>query len=164
MKKLIGHLRANTIAYLALFVALGGTSYAAVSIPAGSVGTKQLRNGAVTSKKLAKGSVTPAKLNSRSIAGAVVFWARIDNAGGLLASSRPATTSGWPSGTGAITFHGRLPANCIPLVSVGANAPIAGYAGVQSVSASATTRLQVEMRNASGQLSPLPVNVVEICP
>jgi len=35
-------LRGNTIALLALFLALGGTTYAAVSLPANSVGTKQL--------------------------------------------------------------------------------------------------------------------------
>jgi hypothetical protein len=40
------------VAYLALFVALGGTTYAAVSLPKNSIGTKQLKNGAVTSSKL----------------------------------------------------------------------------------------------------------------
>jgi hypothetical protein len=48
---------ANAAATIALFVALGGTSYAAFSVPAGSVGTKQLRNGAVTKAKLAHGVV-----------------------------------------------------------------------------------------------------------
>lgn len=46
---------ANIVATIALFVALGGTSYAAFSLPAGSVGTKQLKNGAVTKAKLAHG-------------------------------------------------------------------------------------------------------------
>ena len=32
------HLRNNAVGYVALFVALGGTSYAAISLPAGSVG------------------------------------------------------------------------------------------------------------------------------
>jgi hypothetical protein len=39
----------NVIATIALFVALGGTTYAAVSLPRGSVGSKQLRSGAVSS-------------------------------------------------------------------------------------------------------------------
>ena len=39
---------ANVVATLALFVALGGASYAAIVLPANSVGTKQLRPGAVT--------------------------------------------------------------------------------------------------------------------
>lgn len=75
MTKLLAHARSNAIAYLALFVALGGTSYAAFSLPAGSVGTRQLRNGAVTSKKVANGSITPAKLDSGAIGGSVRHWA-----------------------------------------------------------------------------------------
>jgi len=56
MRRLLASLTyANVAATLALFVALGGTSYAAFSLPAGSVGTKQLKNGAVTRAKLAHG-------------------------------------------------------------------------------------------------------------
>ncbi len=50
-------IRKNLIAYLALFIALGGTSYAAISLPAHSVGTRQLRNGAVTGAKVRKHSL-----------------------------------------------------------------------------------------------------------
>jgi hypothetical protein len=38
---------ANVVATLALFISLGGVSYAAITLPAGSVGAKQLRAGAV---------------------------------------------------------------------------------------------------------------------
>lgn len=41
---------ALVVSVLALIIALGGTSYAALKLPKNSVGTKQLRNGAVTSK------------------------------------------------------------------------------------------------------------------
>jgi hypothetical protein len=44
--------RQNAIGLLALFIALGGTSYAAVSLPKNSVGTKQIKNGAVTKAKI----------------------------------------------------------------------------------------------------------------
>ena len=43
---------AMVVACLALVVALGGTGYAAVSLPRNSVGTDQLRAGAVTSAKV----------------------------------------------------------------------------------------------------------------
>src|SRR3954451_18898481 len=43
---------ATVVAYLALFVALGGTSYAAIKLPANSVGSRQLKNGAVTGAKV----------------------------------------------------------------------------------------------------------------
>ena len=55
----IGRPRHGTVAaYLALFVALGGTSYAAASLPRNSVGTAQLKNSAVTSSKVRNGSLT----------------------------------------------------------------------------------------------------------
>ena len=47
------------VAYLALFVALGGTGYAAFKLPKNSVGTKQLKNGAVTGEKVKGGSLLP---------------------------------------------------------------------------------------------------------
>ena len=43
---------ANVASTLALVLALGGVGYAATSLPAGSVGTKQLKTGAVTSPKV----------------------------------------------------------------------------------------------------------------
>jgi hypothetical protein len=43
---------ANVTATLALFVSLGGASYAAVKLPANSVGARQLRANAVTSSKV----------------------------------------------------------------------------------------------------------------
>ena len=88
MVKTLTFIRHNAIALLALFVALGGTSYAALSLPAGSVGTSQLRNGAVTSRKLAKGAVTAASLDPKSIAGHIADWAQI-RADGHVTSFEP---------------------------------------------------------------------------
>ena len=48
---------ANVVGTLALFIALGGVSYAAVKLPAHSVGTKQLKTGAVTSAKIRNGTL-----------------------------------------------------------------------------------------------------------
>lgn len=45
---------AIVISVIALIVAMGGTGYAAVSLPKNSVGTAQLRNGAVTKQKIAR--------------------------------------------------------------------------------------------------------------
>ena len=56
--KILGGLTyANVVGTLALFIALGGVSYAAVKLPARSVGTKQLKTGAVTSAKVRDGSL-----------------------------------------------------------------------------------------------------------
>ena len=154
MKRGISHFRSNAIAYLALFVALGGTSYAAISIPRNSVGTRQLRNGAVTVKKL----------DPHSIPGYVAFWARIYNTGRVLASSAPAKTEGWGGVAGNIVFHGVLPRNCFPL----ANATVAGsVSNVRSTSFSGQTEISVAFGNngVSGSLpGPIAVDVAEICP
>lgn len=54
---------ALVVSTVALFVALGGTSYAAFTLPSNSVGTKQLKAGAVTGPKIGNGAVTGPKLN-----------------------------------------------------------------------------------------------------
>ncbi len=48
---------ALVISLIALFVALGGTTYAATSLPRNSVGTAQIKSGAVTKTKIAKGTL-----------------------------------------------------------------------------------------------------------
>jgi hypothetical protein len=52
LKRLARHVAGNAVAWIALFVALGGASYAAVRIPANSVGTRQLKRNAVTSSRV----------------------------------------------------------------------------------------------------------------
>jgi hypothetical protein len=51
---------ANVIATLALFIALGGTSYAVTALPKNSVGTQQLKKNAVTGVKVKNGSLSSA--------------------------------------------------------------------------------------------------------
>jgi hypothetical protein len=51
------YVRVHHVGLLALFVALGGTSYAAVKLPAGSVGPTQIAANAVTSAKVKNGSL-----------------------------------------------------------------------------------------------------------
>jgi hypothetical protein len=55
---------ATVIAVIALVIALGGTSYAAVTLPRNSVGTAQLKNNAVTSLKVANNSLLKADFKS----------------------------------------------------------------------------------------------------
>jgi hypothetical protein len=60
------HLRRNAVAYLALFVALGGTSYAAVKLPANSVGAKQIKANAVGASEVKRGAVGLSELSNRA--------------------------------------------------------------------------------------------------
>ena len=103
MNQLTRYIRRHHIALLALFVALGGTSYAAVNLPKGSVGSDQLQQGsvttlkvapkAITSKRLAEGAVVRKKIddgavNSKKVANGSLLSE--DFAPGALAASGPA--------------------------------------------------------------------------
>ena len=67
---ILSHLRGNLVGYLALFAALGGTSYAAVQLEPGSVRTQALAQGAVTHSKLAPHSVGGGNIINRSLTSA----------------------------------------------------------------------------------------------
>jgi hypothetical protein len=68
---------ANVTSCLALFMAMSAGAYAAVSLPANSVGTKQIKNGAVTKPKLAAKSVDGSKVAPRSLTGANINLTRL---------------------------------------------------------------------------------------
>lgn len=61
---------ANVVSSLALFVALGGTSYAVASLPKNSVGDRQLKSGAVSGSKLKDDAVTTSKIKDGSVTAA----------------------------------------------------------------------------------------------
>jgi hypothetical protein len=119
MNAAVTHLRKNVVAYIALFVALGGTSYAAVSVPAGSVGNRQLKNHSITPRKLAPGS----------IAGYVRDWAEIDENGQLVASRPQAHLVGWGEvgafPGGIVNWGTAIPKACIATASPDAAPPVA---------------------------------------
>ena len=59
MKKIGTHLRGHFVAYLALFFALGGTSFAAVNaLPKNSVGSPQIKNGSIHKIDISKKTVS----------------------------------------------------------------------------------------------------------
>ena len=55
------------VALIALFVALGGGAYAAISLPQNSVGAPQLKDSAVTAVKLHNNAVTSIKVKEHSL-------------------------------------------------------------------------------------------------
>ena len=107
-KGMLQHLRSNLAAYAALFIALGGVSYAAVKIPAKSVGTKQIKNAAVTEPKL-----DPAffkKLSEPGPAGAQGAQGAAGDAGtpGAPGGPGPNGNQGSPGTTGPANLSARL--------------------------------------------------------
>lgn len=62
----------TVVAYLALFIALGGSAYAASHLGSKTVGTKQLKGGAVTAAKLKKNAVTKAKIKNGAVNGSKI--------------------------------------------------------------------------------------------
>jgi hypothetical protein len=67
---IFAHLRTNIIGYVALFAALGGTSYAAVRLKPGSVTAAALAKNSVTHAKLASNSVTSTNVADHSLTSA----------------------------------------------------------------------------------------------
>jgi hypothetical protein len=58
------------VAYLALFVALGGSAYAVKQLPKNSVGPKQLKKNAVTTQKVRKNAIDGRRVKNNSLTGA----------------------------------------------------------------------------------------------
>jgi hypothetical protein len=93
---------ANVTATLALFVALGGTSYAAATLAKNSVGSAQIRANAVGSSEIRSNAVSSSELRDRSIALrdlATSTRASLRGAAGAPGPAGPAGPTG-PAGTG----------------------------------------------------------------
>ena len=154
MHRIVSHLRGNLVAYLALFIALGGASYAAVSVPANSVGTRQLRNH----------SVTPVKLDPGKIGASVRAWAVIQDGTKVIAARPRARITSWDptSATGVVNWGPVISPSCFPMASGGSDlvqAAIATGANRQSV-------VRFGVLSNSGQPEPNgPLAVVAVlCP
>ena len=60
---------ANVMTAVALFLSLGGISYAATQLPKNSVGSKQLKKNSVTAAKIKKQTITAAKIKNGTLSG-----------------------------------------------------------------------------------------------
>lgn len=143
------HFGSNVVAYLALFLAMGGTSVAAVS--------------------LANHSISPVKLDPRNIGGYVREWASVSANGRVAASGGRVTVRTEPGGAFPgryfFTWHTKPTGACRVIGSVDTGVGgVPGYltGGFTGVPRNAPTGI-VYTYNSQGQPTPQPFDVELVC-
>jgi hypothetical protein len=86
---------ALVVASIALFAATSGFGYAAVTMKANSVKTKNIKNGAVTTNKIADGAVTTPKFAPDAVAPSATNAANAANAARLGGAAPGECQTGW---------------------------------------------------------------------
>lgn len=108
MKRPRKHLSfANVVSSLALFVALGGTSYAAIVIPRNSVGSSQIRAKAVGASEIRSRAVRSSELRSGAVTTSKLSRSARES---LRGSAGPAGPPG-PVGPPAISLRANFTSN-----------------------------------------------------
>lgn len=161
LTKVLRHLRGQYLGAIALFVALGGTSYAALRLPAGSVGNTQIKNH----------SITPIKFEKDPIAGSVRAYLEINAQGNIVASRPRARILTWrssgPDMGGLIQWSQPISATCFALATAEGD-PNASYVSAQLSTPGPKTDAAVSLLVSSVQAAenggPGPINVAVICP
>jgi hypothetical protein len=119
MTNVLAYLRQHVLAVLALLfslLSLGGASYAAFRLPAGSVGARELKNQAITA----------AKLNPTSVPASVRAWAILQWAGEwhVRSSTSDIRVRTIALGEDVSWRHTRFPRDCMASVTPIRNIPI----------------------------------------
>jgi hypothetical protein len=150
MKRLVRHLQHNVVAYLALFVALGGTSYAAVAIK--------------------NNSINPIKLNRKYIGGYIRAWASVDASGRVVAGSAGAhviVNNAVSPGLYFVLWRHQRFTGCVPQAGLLAEAgtTATGFILVSSVPVAARRgEVDVATTDESNNHMALPFHVSVLCP
>lgn len=179
MERLKGRLTyANVMATIAVFVALGGSSYAALTLPRNSVGAKQIRKGAVGTSELHDRSV---RLRDISASARKSLRGATGAQGPAGAPGAPATkffavvapTGAFLRGNGTSGGHAGGPGNYV----VGFAEPVSAcaYSATLGTTDSSTTpagrisvndqggRVGVQTYDAAGNPADLPFHLLVAC-
>jgi hypothetical protein len=163
MSRIRSHARNNRVAYIALFFALGGSSYAAFRLPAGSVGTRELKNRAVTAKKL----------DPTSVAASVRAWANLQWASGWHVQASTGDIHVTTNATGETVSwrRTRFASNCMASVTPQRNFGPGGPGGTGTLDGYVSTffnphdgDLQIDGIAADGTHQAQGVTILIICP
>src|SRR3954470_8551278 len=164
---------ANVAATAALVLAIGGTSYAAFSVPRGSVGSKQIRRGAVNSRHIRDRSIRLTDIGTgarRALRGqrgpagepATNFFAVVSSGGDLLrgnATSNSHTVGG--SGDYTVGFAEDV-SSCAYSATLGSTDGTGVPAGRVTVT-SAGSAVRVQTYDPAGAPADLPFHLVVAC-
>jgi hypothetical protein len=190
MRKVLDRLTyANVTATLALFIALGGTSYAVTTLPRDSVGSKQLRTNSVGGPEIRKQAVRSSDIGDRSVrlrdiakstryalqgqVGPVgppgppgpTLAVTVDSAGQRVRGSQIGVDSGG-AGRRLIQFP-RSIATCVPVATLtmtpGGPTPTPPNGGRIRTEVTSDGRALVEMWDPNGQPAFYPFNLVVAC-
>jgi hypothetical protein len=161
--RFIRHANRHSIAYLALvcsLLALASASYAALRIPNGAVGEKQLKNHAID----------PVKWDPTYVTAFLRRWAHVGPNGKLLNSS-PFAQAANVGGTGSydVTWGDAFNGNCQPLVTVDSGNSSygtgAGFADAHVITQSNNaTVVNVTTFNTKGERAAEPFFLAVTCP
>jgi hypothetical protein len=147
MNRLTTHLRRNVVAYIALFVALGGTSYAAVSVR--------------------DHSLVPQKFNPTYVGGYVRAWMNADARGHLISSAGGVRVqpSAFIPGQAVLYWHPQPSSRCTSVGNVSiAHAVAPGYLVTETMRMrTGGEQSFVQVFNSAGQKAALPFTVVLLC-
>ena len=172
---------ANVTATIALFVALGGTSYAAITLPRNSVGSAQIRTSAVTSSdvrdrslgvrdlalgarrslKGAAGVAGPAGPKGEAGAAATRFFAAVSGAGALVRGTATSGGRAGSAGTYVVGFSQPV-STCVYTATLGAPDGNAVSPGRITVGES-DGKVLVRTYDAAGAESDLPFFLAVSC-
>ena len=116
---------ANVMATIAVFLALGGASYAATQLPKNSVTTKQIKQGSIqlsdlskaARKRLAAAAGGPGPPGAPGAPGGAKAWAQVTSAGTVLQSSGNVTASNPKTGRYCVAAAPYTPQNSVAVVS-----------------------------------------------
>src|SRR2546423_2683232 len=141
--RLAHHFKSNAIAWIALFFALGGMSYAAVSLPARSVGTRQLKRNAVISSRVKNRSLLAVDFKAGQLPRGATGAAGAQGPQGPKGDARPAGPTG-PSSASEIEVAGPVAAGA------GASTTVATLSGLSAGPYPVTPQTQVENPGGGG--------------
>ena len=131
LNRITGHLRGNAVAYVALFAALGGTSYAAVRLAPGSVTSRAIANGAVTHSKLAVHSIGPANFRPGALQSALNGSKGVTGGVGAAGPAGPAGPAGH-DGSASVALRARSTGAVTAPHGSAADIPLSGGSWTQA--------------------------------